>query len=146
MISRMYMSLYGARYSFFCLEFPCFVYDIILEFRSVNSNFLVKDGSFKTSIDSILLNLSNRSFVALIFLVISSIGSCLKAITWMNRWTFFLFTAHPRFFNSRWIWRYPYSLCSPRMERISSFSGYSWASLVHFFCQNMKVDFGKEIA
>ena len=79
---------------FLCLQFPCLIFDLVFEFRSVGGNFLVGDRGIEASIDSIFLNFADDAFVGAVFLVFPAIGRDLKAHD-LNQSLNFLFVYDP---------------------------------------------------
>ena len=101
---------------FLCLKFSCLIFDVVFEFHGVGGDFLVGDTGVEASIDSILLDLADDAFVGVVLLVFPAIGTGLEAHD-LNQSLNFLFVYRP-------------------------------ASILqlYFFCQYMKVDFGKLMA
>ena len=76
------------------MKFPCFIFDVVFEFRGVGGNFLVGDGGVEAAVDAILLDFTDDAFVGVVLLVFPAIGADLKAHD-LNQPLNFLFVDRP---------------------------------------------------
>ena len=131
---------------FLCLKFPRLIFFVVFEFCGVGGYFWVGDGGIEAAVDSIFLDSTDDTFVGVVLLVFPAIGADLKAHS-LNQSLNFLFIHGP---TSILQLQVDPSVAvvfvfMPNGEN-SSFKAWSLSFSLHFFCQYIKVDFGKLMA